>query len=148
MYDDTVTLFCQCKDQRKNITWYPYILYNVNLNMNKAAIIARYGAESQDNAVLNVHYYIADGKTMVGNKIWLPPKEWQSTDNPADAITFKDGKEFDFFCVGEWQDVEPIRDEDYTNGFYNYLNSKQDYVFAITAVGFYSAIPHFEIMGR
>ena len=150
MYNDTVTLFCQYKDQRKNITWYPSVLHNVNLNMDKAAIIAKYGAESQDNAVLNVRYHIDDDKIMVGDKIWLPPKEWdrQTNDLLSSSLTFTDGQEFDFFYVGEWRDENPIGDEDYgIDGFYNYMNRYYDYVFAITSVAQYSVIPHFEIMG-
>lgn len=151
MYKDTVTLFCQYKDQRKNITWYPTVLRNVNLNKDKAAIIAQYGAESQDNAVLNVRYHLGDGTVMVGDKIWLPPKEWdrQTNDLLSSSLTFTDGQEFDFFYEGEWPDENPIGDEDYgIDGFYNYMNRYYDYVFAITSVGGpYSVIPHFEIMG-
>lgn len=150
MYKDTVTLFCQYKDQRKNITWYPSILRNVNLNLDKAAIIAKYGAESKDNAVLNVRYHLGEVNVMVGKKIWLPPKEWdkQTNDLLPGSLTFTDGQEFDFFYVGEWQDEEPIGDEDYgIDGFYNYMNHYYDYVFAITSVARYSVIPHFEIMG-
>lgn len=151
MYNDIITLFCQYKDQRKNITWYPTVLRNVNLNKDKAAIIAQYGAESQDSAALNVRYHIADGKIMVGDKIWLPPKEWdrQTNDLLSFSLTFTDGQEFDFFYEGEWPDENPIGDADYgIDGFYNYMNRYYDYVFAITSVGGpYSVIPHFEIMG-
>lgn len=31
--------------------------------------------------------------------------------------------------------------------FYNHVNDEYDYVFAITSVAKYTAIPHFEIMG-
>lgn len=150
MYKDTITLFCNYKDQQKNVTWYPTVLRNVNLNMDKAAIVAKYGAESQDNAVLNVQYQVTDGNIMVGDKTWLPPKEWdrQTNDLLTTSLTFTDGQEFDFFYVGEWPDENPIRDEDYgIDGFYNYMNRYYDYVFAITSVAQYSVISHFEIMG-
>lgn len=151
MYDATVTLFCQYKDQRKNVTWYPTVLRNVNLNKDKAAIIAQYGAESQDNAVLNVRYTKSGGDIYVLNKIWLPPKEWdrQTNDLLSSSLTFTDGQDFDFFFEGEWPDENPIGDEDYgIDGFYNYMNRYYDYVFAITSVGGpYSVIKHFEIMG-
>ena len=150
IYKDIVTLFCQYKDQRKNITWYPSVLRNVNLNLDKAAIIAKYGAESKDNAVLNVRYRIVDGNKMIGDKIWLPPKEWdrQTNDFLPGSLTFADGQEFDFFYVGEWPNENPVNDEEYgADGFYNYVNQYYDYVFAITSVAQYSVIPHFEIMG-
>lgn len=149
MYKDTVTLFCRY-ESRLGDTWYPTILRNVNLNMDKAAIIAKYGAESKDNAVLNIKYHIADAGIMVGDKIWLPPKEWdrQTNDLLPKSLTFTGGQAFDFFWVGEWNDEEPIADDNYTYNFYNHMNDIYDYVFAITSVGGpYSVIPHFEIMG-
>ena len=151
MYQDTITLFCQYKDQRKNITWYPYVLRSVNLSMDKADIIAKYGAESKDNAILNVRYRIVDGNITIGDKIWLPPKEWGRQEDSllAGSLTFTDGQSFDFFWLGEWQGADTISDDSYgVDGFYNYMNRQHDYVFAVTAAGGpYSVIPHFEITG-
>ena len=75
MYNDTITLFNRYESKQGD-TWYPSILHNCNLNMDKASIIAKYGSDSQDNAVLNVQYSLKDGKKMVGSKLWLQPKEW------------------------------------------------------------------------
>lgn len=149
MYNDTVTLFCRY-ESRLGDTWYPTILHDVNLNMDKAAIISKYGTESQDNVALNVRYQIHDGKKMVGDKQWLPPKEWdrQTNDLLSSSLTFTGGQTFDFFYVGEWPDENPISDDEYLNGFFDYMNKKHDYIFAITSVGIYSVIPHFEIMGK
>lgn len=149
MYKDTVTLFCRY-ESRLGDTWYPSVLRNVNLNMDKAAIIAKYGAESKDNAVLNVRCNKNGKDIYVSGKTWLPPKEWdrQTNDLLSSSLTFTSGQAFDFFYVGEWTDESPIRDEDYgVDGFYDYMNRHYDYVFAITSVARYSVIPHFEIMG-
>lgn len=152
MYNDTITLFNAYKDKTKAVHWYPSVLHNVKRNMDKAAIIAKYGAESQDKAVLNVRYQIVDGNKMIGDKKWLPPKEWsrQATEFLADSITFADGQNFDFFYVGDWGSEEPIADDAYgVDGFYNYMNKQYDYVFAVSSVGGpYSVIPHFEILGK
>ncbi len=151
MYNDTITLFNAYKNESKAVHWYPTVLTGVNLNMDKAAIIAKYGAESQDKAILNVRYQIADADKMVGGKKWFPPKEWrrQSSEMLADSITFADGQNFDFFYVGDWGSEEPIADDAYgVDGFYNYMNKQYDYVFAITSESHYSVIPHFEIMGK
>ena len=152
MYNDTVTIFNRY-ESRLGDMWYPTVLHNVHLNMDKAAIIAKYGAESQDNASMNVRYSVKDGVKTVGGKVWLPPKEWdtQTNDVLSDTLTFASGSSFDFFWVGEWVGDSPISDRDYTAdaGFYGYMNRTYDYVFAITSVGGpYSVIPHFEIMGR
>lgn len=155
MYSDTITLFNRY-ESRAGDTWYATVLHNVHLNIDKAAILAKYGAESSDAAMLNVKYDLVNGKIMIQGKTWLPPKEWdkQLNDDYSHTITFTDGSMFDFFMVGEWADMPDdgvIMDEDYdaSGGFYNYMNDKYDYVFAISKVGGpYTVIPHFEITGR
>ena len=129
--------------------WYPTVIRGVNLNMDKAAIMAKYGAESNDKAVLNIHYQTVDGQIMVDGKPYLPPKEWsnQTNDKLPESITFNSGKDFDFFMLGEYPTKEPIVNDDYLDGFYNHVNSEYDFVFAVTSVAKYTAIPHFEIMG-
>ena len=120
MYTDTITLFCRHEDKKKDVTWYPHVLHGVNLNMDAAAIVAKYGAESQDSVALNIRY---------------------TSENSL--------KEFDFFYAGEWPDESPVSDSEYgIDGFYDYMNAKCDYVYAITSVAQYSVIPHFEIMAK
>ena len=163
MFSDTITLFNHYQS-RLGDTWYPTILHNVHLDMDKAAIIAKYGPESSDNAMLHVKYAVEDSKKMVGvkkiidgewvisKKQWLSPKEWHDApnDNYSNLLTFNDCENFDFLMLGEWEGgEEPVSDNDYTEGFYHQLNKEHDYVFSITAVGGpYKTIPHFEIMGR
>ena len=48
MYNDTITLFNRYESKLGD-TWYPSILHNTNLNMDKASIVAKYGSDSQDN---------------------------------------------------------------------------------------------------
>lgn len=149
MYSDTVTVFNRYVDSFKNTIWYPSVVRGVNLNIDKAAIIAKYGAESNDNAVLNIHYRKVENQIMVDGKPYLPPKEWerQTNDRLPESITFSSSSGFDFFIIGEYPDTEPILNDDYLDGFYNHLNDNYDFVFAITSVAQYSVIPHFEIMG-
>ena len=151
MYKDTVTLFNRYTTEDRKIVWYPTVLHGVNLNVDKASIIAKYGSNSQDNAVLNVKYHSGDDAIMVGDKRYLLPKEWskQTEDTLAESLTFTTGKEeFDFFYEGEWESGEPILDDDYTSGFYSYMNNNYDNVFAITSVSKFSVIPHFEVVGK
>lgn len=142
MYTKTITLFNYYESKISGIyLWYPTVLHNVHLVTDKAAIIAKYGEKSQDNAALNV-------REPNGSKPWLPPKEWagQVNDMLPDSITFKSG---DFFWLGEWPDSSPINEDAYIDGFYDYMANKYDYVFRITTVGGpYTLIPHFEILGR
>lgn len=148
MYRDTITLFNRY-DNGSDI-WLPTIIRGADLNVDKAAIIAKYGENSSDTARLHIKY-IADGTTSkIGDKAYLPPKEWkaQTQEQAAKSITFASGQAFDFFILGEWHDTEPINDADYTDGFYNFANALYDNCFAITSAAKYSVIPHFEIMAK
>ena len=150
MYNDTVTLFNRYA-RRDGGVWYPTVLHGVDLNVDKAAILAKYGPESNDTARLHVKYRTENGSVYVGEKLWLPPKEWdrQTNDVMADSLTFSsDGVDFDFIWVGEWTDGI-VNEADYgIDGFYNYMNSHHDFVFMISSVARYSVIPHFEILLR
>ena len=148
MYSEKITLFNHYKSRLGDM-WYPTVIDGVNLLIDKAAIVAKYGAESKDNAILNIHYQIVDGHILIDGKPYLPPKEWESQTNDklAESITFASGKDFDFFMLGEYTTTKPIADDDYVDGFYNHVNDEYDYVFAITSVAKYTTIPHFEIMG-
>lgn len=148
MFSDTVTVFNRYRSRLGDM-WYPTVIHGANLLIDKAAIMAKYGAESKDNAVLNIHYQVVNGQIVVGGKPYLPPKEWdrQTNDKLAESITFTSGTDFDFLILGTYPITDPIADDDYLDGFYNHVNSEYDYVFAITSVAKYSVIPHFEIMG-
>lgn len=148
MYSDTVTVFNRYRSRLGDM-WYPTVLSDVNLNIDKANIVARYGEESKDTCVLNVRYKNVNGTKVVDGKPYLLPKEWdaQTNDKLASTITFTSGEDFDFFFVGEYP-TEPIADDDYMDGFYNYMNDRYDQVFAISSVSEFSVIPHLEITGR
>lgn len=149
MYADTITLFNRY-DDGINDKWLPTVLRGVDLNIDKAAIIAAYGENSSDNARLHIRCAIDDGAITVNTKTYLPPKEWkaQSEAEAANSLTFAAGQSFDFFIVGEWGSTLPVEDVDYIDGFYNFCNSIYDFCFAITSVARYSVIPHFEIMAK
>lgn len=150
MYKDTVTIFNR-KEGDEGDTWYPTILQNVQLNMDRAAIMAKYGPEAADSAVLNIRYHRDGGDKIVGEKRWVPPKEWEAQLDHSQTVTFTTGNRFDFFWLGDWGSEEPVYDSDYFSDtdFYTYMNRTHDYVFAVSAVGGpYSVIPHFEILGK
>lgn len=152
MYNDTITLFNR-KEGDEGDTWFPSVLKNVQLNMDRAAVVEKYGSESADNAILNVRYTKNGQSITISGKPWLPPKEWEKLDDPRKAVTFTTGDRFDFFIYGDWGSEEPVNDSDFfgtsSMDFYTYVNKKYDYVFAITSVGGpYSLIPHFEVHGK
>ena len=145
MYKDTITLF-----NRKRIphgdTWYAHVIHGVNLNTDKGSIIQKYGEQTADNAVLNIRYQQDGTNFLIGDLLWLPPKEWQS--EPLAGITFTGGNAFDFFWVGTWPGSDVIADDDYEPTFYDYMLGHYDYVYAVNNVAILSVIPHFEVTGK
>lgn len=148
MYNDVVTVFNRYENS-SGVFWYPSVLKNVNLNIDKGYVLQQFGAGTEDNAILHVKYKEESGSKMIGHKRWLPPKEWdrQTNDLLSESITFYGGNDFDFFWMGEWEGTELVNDDEY-NGFYSYMSKKYDFVFRITNVSIHSLIPHFEIAGR
>lgn len=144
MYQNTITLFNRKPGGAMGDTWYPTVIRNVNLNIDRAAILAKYGADSRDKAVLSVRYKTDGDKIIVAEKPWMPPKEWDKTE---DSLTFTGGNQFDFFWQGEWTGGV-VNDSDYSGGFYDYMNRTHDYVFAVSSVAMFFVIPHFEILGK
>ena len=150
MYNDTITIFNRKIDDNGDY-WYPTVLHNVHLNTDRAAILAKYGEGTQDAAAVNIRYHFREDAKMIGDKTWLPPKEWEKQEDVSEYITFKSGDTFDFILAGEWPGIHPIDNTEYMdlNGFYNYMNKEYDFVFAVSSVGGpYSVIPHFEILCR
>ena len=153
MYADTITLFNRYERSDGSLVWYPTVIHGVDLNIDRAAIIAKYGENSTDNASLHIRYHAGDnGEIVIANRPYLLPKVWegQINDQLPNSLTFTTGQNADFFWQGEWSGEAIILDSDYENknGFYNYMNRRYDHVYMITAVAQYSVIPHFEIMGK
>ncbi len=146
MYQDTVTLFNRRRDKTGD-TWYPTVLQGVDLNVDHAALVAKYGSSCNDKAVLHIRYGWHDGP-IIGSKSYLTPLLWQAVADPTEMITFQSGESFDFFIEGTWPDEKPINDADWPGGFYNHLVRTRDGVYAVSAAAQYSVIPHFEVMGR
>lgn len=144
MHNDTITLFNRKKGSAAaGDTWYPTVIRNVNLNIDRTAILAKDGPEAKDSAMLSIRYARDCEHILIAEKKWVPPKKW---DGAEDALTFNpDG---DFFWQGEWTGGI-VSDAEYsTEGFYGYMNRKHDYVFAVSSVEMFSVIPHFEIIGK
>lgn len=148
MYQDTVTIFNRRQSPEGGILWYPKTLQGVDLNVDHAALVAKYGQSCNDRAVLHVKYDWHDGPVVAGVS-YLTPMLWQAAD-PAAAITFTagDDDDFDFFIEGAWPDSAPIADEQWPGGVFDHLVRSRDGVYAISSVAQYSVIPHFEITGR
>lgn len=153
MYDKTVTVFNFYSSKTAGLSyWYPHILSCVDLITDHGAMLKKYGPDSTDNAALHIAYTPDGDKVTVQRSAgatvpWLPPKAWaaQVNDDLPGSITF--GPE-DFFWQGEWTGGMVV-DDDYRNGFYQYMNSNRDNVYKITSVGGpYTVIPHFEILGK
>ena len=147
MYQDTITLF-----NRTGGVWKATVLHNVDLNVDQAALIAKYGADSKDRASLHIRYVQGDDGPLVRHGLTsYPVKEPKAYTGEGDTIAFRpasQGEVVDFFLVGAWDGEPVINDGDYAAGFFDYLSGTRDGVYTITSVARYSVIPHFEILGR
>ena len=146
MYQETITLFNRKDgDYSTGDVWYPTVIRNVNLNIDRMAILAKYGADSQDNAALNIKYRKQGNDIFVAGKPYMQPQAWDKTE---DSSTFASGTKFDFFWLGEWTGGSAAESDYGDEGFYGFMNRTNDNVFAVSSVAMYTVIPHFEIMGR
>lgn len=108
------------------------------------------GSDNQDSAKLHIKCDRINDHVFIDGKEWLPSKEWSRLTNDVMGayVTFKSGKEFDFFMAGEYPDTV-IDDNDYAEGFFDYIKSRYDEVYSISSASNpYYVIPHFEILGR
>jgi len=152
MYNDTITLFNRVRTAQGD-TWRATVLTNVNLVLDKAAVIETYGESSQDNAVLNVRLYNTGGTLWIMSDgvsfVYVPPKEYQRLEDKTGYLTFTPGNGFDFFWRGIWTGGSVIADENYGDmSFYDWMTVNYDHVYAVTSVSELSVIPHLEITAR
>lgn len=84
------------------------------------------------------------------SKPYILPKEYarKPFSEASHFVTFGMGDHFDFFIEGPYSGMGPIDDDDYREGFYNYMSRCYDNVWVVTRAAKYSLIPHFEITGR
>ena len=147
IYKQTVTVFNRVVEG-ESTKWYATVISGVHLVIDQSIIVATYGEQSSDNALLHIRYKDINGEAVVGGKTYMKPKVFRASGDPYWNITFAYGDEFDFIMAGAYPESGPINDDDYRNGFFNYMNKTYDDVFAITKVAKFNLLPHFEIVAR
>lgn len=138
MYRDTVTVF-----NRYNGVWKGIVLYNVDLNADKAMMLRTYGEHSQDRSKLHIKYANRNGGCYIGAYQYVTPDAYTGA---SDTITFQEGNNMSFYMEGT-ATILSANDTDYLDGFLDYMNANYN-VFVISSCAKYSVIPHFEIVGR
>lgn len=133
MYKDTITIY-----NRYNGIWRGVVLDGVDINADRAAIVAKYGSDSKDNVRLHIK---CAGDALAK---YVEPNAYSGAQ---DTFTLSSGNCFTFFTEGAQSVLEGV-DADYTDGFYDYMNATVGKCYAVTSVARYSVIPHWEIMGR
>lgn len=139
MFSQTVTIFNDLRG-----IWYPTVLHHAQVTQDRGYILRNYGATSNDTVA--IHLPVQEGK--IEGKLYVGPKEYEQLADGSSAMTLRGGERFDIVALGEWTGG-PVRDDDYTGGFYQAQRKQRDDVWAINSVsGPYTTIPHFEITGR
>lgn len=147
MYSDNITIFNRKSGGRgQPDTWYPTVIEGVNLNVDRAAIISKYGTESQDSVYMGIHYEKDGGTITIAGKTLEEPKSWGGT-----TETIKLDPDGDFFWKGKW-DGGIVQDDETEfspyGGFYGFMNATRDNVFAITKTATHSIIKVVEVWGK
>ena len=146
MYNDTITLFNWHEATER---WYPTVFTRADVGeITSSNSTAQAGKTGNDTVSIIIHcdadksFTATDGTV----KSYLRAKEYALCNDPAAHITFK--PERDFVYAGEWNDPQPVSDDDYEAGFYHEMNDTHDDVYMISSAAFFSLLPHFEIGGR
>ena len=144
MFDKTVTIFNQ-----SNGVWYPKVFTDVQVLTDRGYIRRTYGDTSNDSVIVHIPCkYEADGTAVFANGIeFLLPKEFDASPYKQTGVTFRSGNDFDIIYIGEYS-TNAISDSDYQGGFFKYMKSTYDNVFATTNVAQFYVVPHFELTGR
>lgn len=136
MYNDTVTVFNYYEDKKKSICrWYPTVLHDVELQINHGITVTTDGNANDNTASLHIRNDLDK---------YLNPVAFKRAEDRENHFTL--GQK-DFFVEGEL-DLIVIDEDDYPNGFFEYIKSEYDNVFKITTVERYKVIPHFEVGGK
>ena len=144
MFQNTVTVF---NYHEKTGLWYMSVIPGADLIALKSSNHSTEGTNSADTVDILINCSAEKVfSTLAGEKGYLPPKEYKKCGDPANNITFT--PERDFIYAGEWQDLTPVDDDEYDEGFYHALNEEYDGIYMISSAAFYGLLPHFEIGGR
>jgi len=144
IFQDVITVFNYHKPTG---LWYPTVIQEAHVLAVKAST---HGTDGYNNAD-SVEVHITSNKaqnvsTPDGNKSYTAPKEYAGTNHPEEYVTFT--AETDFFYVGRYDDLTPVDDDDYDEGFYHAMNRDHDDVYMISSAAYFGLIPHFELGGR
>ena len=159
LYKQTVTLFNRVSAKSGEVFWYPTVINGVHLITTKSSSWSGRAENESDDVRLHIQYTPSGSDALIKCaddqfKKWLEPKVWRRLpqEEKLENLTFAfgDAEVFDFFVEGVFAGASgPISDSAYERkGFYNFMNSQFDGVYAITSVSRYNLIPHFEIMAR
>lgn len=137
MFNLTITLFCLHAEE----TWHPVVIPGCQLIVDRAARREKAGLDNADGAKLFIQKAQLD---KLGIRV-TGPKEYDAQTDVHGKIAFHEG--IDFFLNGSFPE-DPLADEAYPSGLYDYLNRVRDGVYLITSAAEYYVIPHWEITGK
>ena len=144
LFQDVITVF---NYHKASGLWYPTVITNAHVLAVKASTHSTDGFNNADVVDLHITSNSAQNvETPDGSRSYIAPKDYAITPVPTEFITFT--PEHDFFYVGRWDDLTPVDDDDYDEGFYHAMNKEHDGVYLISSAAYFSLIPHFELGGR
>lgn len=144
VFQGVITVF---NYHQKTGTWYPTVINNAHIVSASASTHGTTGNINADSVEVQITSNRAQHvSTPSGNKSYTLPKDYAVSNTPEEYVTFT--PECDFFFVGKWDDLTPVEDDDFDEGFYHAMNQENDGVYMINNAAYFSLVPHFEIGGR
>lgn len=151
MYSETITLFNHHSD-RLGDTWYPHLLTGVDLIVDRASVIAKYGPETASSAKLHIRYVNDENGISINGIPYVPYKEWHgmTTDERNGKITFNtDSDNADFFVIGDIGMTEAVFDSvEAPDSLIERISKQMDVYVLATVSEPYKVIKHFEILAK
>lgn len=132
-YNKTVTIYNRHEDEKE--MWFPTVLENVRLQINRGENVSKSGTDSADSTKLSIMMDSLE-------KPFMKPLEWQKLSEEDKQASFTLTSNEDFFVEGDTT-AEEILESD----FFSYMKRKYDNCFKMTNVDVYELIPHFEVGG-
>ena len=146
MHSDTVTIFNYYEDKKKDIAyWYPTTLNNVEAQVSEGLSVIKTGNENANSLWLSIPLISVNNELYADGVKYLKNKRYAASEDKSDCFTVKKN---DFVVLGAYESDSVINDDDYKDGFFQYMKSTHDDVYNINTIDEYKGIRHIEIGGR
>ena len=113
--------------------------------MSEGLSVIKTGNENANSLWLSIPLISVNNELYADGVKYLKNKRYAASEDKSDCFTVKKN---DFVVLGAYESDSVINDDDYKDGFFQYMKSKYDDVYNINTIDEYKGIRHIEIGGR